>query len=1388
MPMGVDVIAAVSAERSRHRALALAALLAVASEIALAAPSHAQTLSHGSLGIDHFDLEGGLPGMYITDLALTDDGRLWLIASGQLTSFDGREFETHPLSVPASERGNTIIGIGAGRADTLWVIVGDQLVSYSRGRTETLAQHDELLRDVWQAGDGGLWGWDSEGALRFDGRTITRVLETGSDGGPLLAETPSPDDPHGWSTLHLQDPEGGKTREIARARLTVAASDWPLPHFADRAFTTRLEGDSVAVARFDGTPLFRLGATPKPAPLLTDRRGIVWVTQGTRVAAYGVRGEEVAAFELSAGGRVTVAAEDHEGNVWLGTVTQGLLRVRHRPVQTLGKGAGLTDGQVRKVTPGGGAGLLALEATGTVIRWAPGGVDTLYLPTSPADVAMAAVTDRRGTDWIAHRGRPDNQLRGRLSDGSEVRISTDRDIPQRIIEDPTEDGLLWMVGGSVQRVRPYDPQPIIQEVLANGWGARDLWVEEGGRAWAIGARGLAHITPDGVEEFLAADGHPTASGRAVHRSADGTVWIGRNLEGLVAFRDSTFYEIRATDGLWDDGVSTILEDDGGNLWMSSNLGVHRVSLDDLDAFIEGRIDRVRGTGYSQADGFLNPETSGWSGLRSPDGQLWFPTFGGVAVIDPTAVLAQELTPPRVRMRYVQAGDRRLLPDTALHLARGMRRVDVGFSATLLAGHDGVRYEVQLEGVDADWVDLGDQRQISYGTLPPGRHLFRARAMSGAGVVSEEQAAVTLVVPPFFRETAAFRWLALLSAAAVLALMYRARTRQLRLRETRLRGLVDERTRHLAESQRETEAALATVEAQSRELRTLDEAKSRFFANVSHELRTPLTLVQGPLQDVLDGRLGPTPGPVREQVETVLASGRRLGELVDQLLDVARLESGELRLVKRTHDLAPLLERLSASFGALARRREIDLQATLPTDAVYGRVDVDHLEKVLANLLGNALKFTPSGGRVEWVVEVVEDAADRHLRVRVTDDGPGIPEAEQGRIFERFRQVDDSPQRRHGGTGLGLALVKEIVELHGGEVEVQSQLGRGATFTVRLPIGPVPDEAFSDVGAGAPPDQAADAQPDPLADAQPDPVAGAQLAHDADGRPVHAAAPGSGADPERTESDAERRTVLVVEDNAELRAYLRRHLGDDYRVLEAANGIEGLAIARDVVPDLILCDVMMPEMDGEALCRAVRADPELSFLPVIMVTARASRPSRLSALEGGADDYLIKPFDPQELRLRIRNLFAARQRLEARLRDRGETLPFVGLDLPQEPEGRDFVAQLEEVLRERMSDEDFGVAEMGRALAMSRSTLYRHVDEALGVTPMEVLWRYRLRQAAHWLQETDATVSEVAYSCGFKTVPHFTRRFKERYEATPAVYREANAGGEGDGPDEEGGLD
>jgi signal transduction histidine kinase/DNA-binding response OmpR family regulator len=703
----------------------------------------------------------------------------------------------------------------------------------------------------------------------------------------------------------------------------------------------------------------------------------------------------------------------------------------------------------------------------------------------------------------------------------------------------------------------------------------------------------------------------------------------------------------------------------------------------------------------------------------------------------------------------------------------------------------------LDGVDSDWVDARGRRQVTYGNVPPGRHQFRVRAISGTGIASLAEATVALIVPPFFRETASFKALMALLALSLIWFAYHLRVRQLRERQATLENLVEARTRELASAKSETDAALVTVEAQARELRSLDEAKSRFFATVSHELRTPLTLVQGPLQDVLDGRLGPTSDAVREQVSTVLSSGKRLGELVEQLLDVAKLESGEFRLHIRRHDLKPLFERLAHAFDALAISRGIGFQATLPGTSIAARVDADQIEKVIANLLANAFKFTPSGGRVSLSVKTRggEDGRDdassgeeahasavtaatdaTELVVVVEDDGPGIPAAEQARIFERFHQVDDSSKRSHGGAGLGLALVKEVTELHGGTVELWSEPGSGSRFTVRIPVDAASPVDRTGSSAGPAPSEAAlgapeHARPGTAGQSTDAPAAGSGTESAASASPAAGTVSPDAVD--ARQADADRPTVLVVEDHDELRGYLRRHLEERYRVIEARNGRAGLDEARRIVPDLILCDIMMPEMDGEELCRAIRSDPELDFLPVIMVTAKASRQSRLSALEGGADDYLVKPFDPEELRLRVGNALASRRRLAHRLRANGKAMPFVPIEVADSGH-RDFAARLDAVLRERMADEDLDVDGMADALAMSRATLYRKCDEAFGVSPKQCLWTFRLRQSEHLLRQTDGTVSEVAYACGFKTVPHFTRRFKTAYGATPAAYRRSGS--------------
>lgn len=1279
------------------------------------------------LGIEGFGVADGLAGMSVTDLAVTGDGLLWLQASGRLVSYDGLEFETHDLGrFPGGNR--TLRAVSPGRADTLWVIAGRRLYSYVGGEASVRSEFEETPRNVWQRGD-ELFVLDREGVLRLTvGRTtrIVRFARGWSIGNRSELRVDASDD------LRLHLPIPGRLLDIGAPMVLDPLpfpEAWPLQDPDGVAWIARRGVESTELTRFDGTPVATLPREVGTTPVLVEDGGRIWVRRPGAVTLVSPDGDVVQTFDLPPGALVGPAVQDAEGNLWMGTARHGLYRIRSLPVRSLGAVEGVTDGQVLRIAPGPDSSVLAIHHAGVLTRVGEEGADTLFGPIG-VEALAGALTDSRGTTWISHEADDGDRLVGRRADGSEVVIGLPKAL--RIIEDPSDPGTLWVLGDGLYRVRPYGSGPPVVDgpLLGPRWRSRDMFVTRGGDVWVTGASGLARVSDDGVES-VPAEANVLAAGRAVYRSADGSVWIGHYEAGLVRYRDGEFRAVTRADGLWDDGASTILEDGAGQLWMSGNRGVHRASLDELNAFLDGRADRVRGRGYGAEDGFRNPETSGYNGYRDPAGRMWFPTFSGVAVLDPEAVMALEQAEPGIRIRGVSTDRARFDPDTVVSLPRGQRRLDVEYGATLLSGHAGLRYEVRLEGVDPAWVDVGGQRQVTYGSVPPGRHVFRVRAISGPGVVGTDEASLAVVVPPRLHETGVFALLATMLGGAALGLAYHLRVRGLRKREVMLTGLVDARTRELAQAKDETEAALETVEAQASELRTLDEAKSRFFANVSHELRTPLTLVQGPLQDVLDGRLGPTTEPVREQVATVLASGRRLGELVEQLLDVARLESGALRLSVRRDDLAPLFDRLGQAFGALARSRGITLEVTLPEGAILASVDADRMEKVWANLLSNAFKFTPEGGRVGFTVE-----ADGELVVAVEDDGPGIPSDELGRIFDRFHQVETSSRPVHAGTGLGLSMVRDITELHGGTVEVQSVLGRGSRFVVRVPADAV-------VLPGSPREEA---PPN-------DPPAGSE------GRAV------SSPDPD----DTRRRTILVVEDNDALRAYLRRVLSDRYRVVEAENGRQGLAAARAAVPDLILCDIMMPEMDGEELCAAVRADPELAFLPVVMLTARASRRSRLSALEGGADDYLVKPFDPRELELRVRNLFAARQRLAERLREQGRVLPFTPLDPPGNGPGLDLAVELERVLREGMADEDFGVAEIAKGLAMSRATLYRKTSEAFGVSPMELLWGYRLDQAAHWLRETGASVSEVAYGSGFKTVPHFTRRFKQRFGTTPAAW-------------------
>jgi signal transduction histidine kinase/DNA-binding response OmpR family regulator len=673
----------------------------------------------------------------------------------------------------------------------------------------------------------------------------------------------------------------------------------------------------------------------------------------------------------------------------------------------------------------------------------------------------------------------------------------------------------------------------------------------------------------------------------------------------------------------------------------------------------------------------------------------------------------------------------------------------------------LRFRYRLPPLDVEWSPWTEATAKEYTNLPPGRYTFEVQAEDGRMVLSSVGAFSFEIAPPWYGTAWARSLWALLALGALGALVSgsaRWRTRRLRDQAQVLEETVILRTAEVEHQKAQLAAQADQLAAQADQLRALDEVKSRFFANVSHEFRTPLTLTIGPLDDLKDGLYGPLPSPVAEQVDLARRSAGRVLDLINQILDVARLEAGRMELRARRLDLSAFISDIAQAFVPLAERKGIilDLQGPENDGEVDTTVwaDPEHLQKVYSNLLSNALKFTPEGGAVQVLI-----AADSHsVRISVRDSGPGIPAADLPHVFERFYRVDESAGRLQPGTGIGLALVKELVELHGGTIEVESEEGFGSRFTITFRRGRdhLRAEDVVEDGGGEPPIVL------PLVSVV-DPVPS-----------------GDGASEIELEDagDEDVTTVLVVDDSAEIRAYVRRHLEGKvggYRVVEAADGTEGLAKARALLPDLVLSDVMMPGMDGFALCRALKADPETDFIPVVLLTARAEAEDRLEGLGEHADDYLTKPFDVRELRARVDNLIESRRRLRQRFAA-GAAWPGSDGDgglhaarMEVDSAETIFLERVREHVEANLGDEDFSVEHLADAVGVSRGHLHRQLKALAGQTPSVAIRTMRLERASQLLAARAGTVSEVAYAVGYKSVAHFSNSFEKDFGCRPSVY-------------------
>jgi signal transduction histidine kinase/ligand-binding sensor domain-containing protein/AraC-like DNA-binding protein len=1154
---------------------------------------------------------------------------------------------------------------------------------------------------IIQSKSGYIWLATFDGLVRFDGLRFTVFNVANSEGLP---------------TNRIVD-----LSEAKDGSLMLTTELGQLVRFENGVFTVLHEKPPALLA--DSARLIARGSDGK-----------VWSSNADEIFLDGRL-----AYRRPAGTgystRVRSIAVDNEGSLWFNTISTGLYQIKPALFTMYGLFQARGDNNLYSVTPASDGGVWAGSWGPQIVSHIDqqGHLTNLVYSSRISYNIMSLHEDTRRHRLIVGDNVCD-ELRGSCRPllGSSMSVNAILEDTTGILWLGTTDGLLKVDGTSAIGFNnlPGAPTRTVRAFLR----ARDgvLWM-------ATNGEGVIRFDGQKFSSITTRNGLPTDLVRSLYQDERGNVWIGTEGKGLARIDPrGRIVNITSKNGLFDDGIHTIIDDKLGRIWMSTNRGIFWIAEKELNAFADGRINRVRSTGYTERHGLRNREANGGSqpaATRTADGRLWFATQDGLAVVDPRKIGSNVIQPNVVIEKIIGGGVPVDLRGGTIQILPTQRDLRFEFTALTFLAPENVRFRYRLTPYDEHWVDADTRRSATYTRVPPGTYRFEVIATTG-GDTWTRPAGIALDVKSKFVETGTFKLLILLAIAAAIWAGLRLRLARLKRIADDLQLRVNERTRELREREAMLADKNAQLEIQADQLQELDRAKTRFFANVSHELRTPLTLTIGPLEEARSQVAESTSHGVVSRIDVALRNARRLYRLVNQILDVSKLEAGGMKLQARSGNLVQLVRGIAAAFETVAERKRITFRVVAPDDAPAVVFDTDAMEKVIANLLSNAFKFTPDGGGILVSIEIPDNRGA--ASVRVSDSGPGIPAEHIPHIFDRFYQVDETNTRAQPGTGIGLALARELAELHGGTIEVESGSGGGATFIMSLPLS-------SSVG-----------------------VAGdlSHLSHvDVD---LSSETPAS-VKPSLLSEDSP--TLLIVDDSADLRTYIRSRFESRYRIVEAANGADGIRRAREGIPDLVISDVMMPGTEGHALVAALRESAETDFIPVILLTAQSGQDQKIAGLVRGADDYIVKPFDMRELEVRVENLIASRRKLRERYS--GGQVDIKPAADSLSASDRAFVDRLKSAVETGLSDPGFGVGELAQAVFQDRSHLFRRTKELLGESPSDLLKRVRLEHSARLLMEGEGSVAEVAYACGFNSVSHFCRSFRALNGVTPSEYRLRN---------------
>ncbi|MEP7377308.1 MAG: ATP-binding protein [Chitinophagaceae bacterium] len=816
------------------------------------------------------------------------------------------------------------------------------------------------------------------------------------------------------------------------------------------------------------------------------------------------------------------------------------------------------------------------------------------------------------------------------------------------------------------------------------------------------------------------------------------IWIGTKGGGLNRLDKTTgdFFHLTTKNGLPNDVVYGILADKAGNIWGSTNKGLFCLLSPKNDA---GERYQIRN--FGKTDGLQDDEFNTGAFAKLANGDLAFGGVNGVNVFDPAEVLVTGYSPPAFITDISVNNDPLIVNDKTGILSQSIEQtksitlnwlqdiLTLEFSSLDFTAPEQNKYRYQLVGVDKDWVESDNRRTATYLHLPAGNYVFKVQGSNSQGVWSGKTAELRIhVLPPWWRTWWAYTCYALLIGLCIWAYV------RFTLNRAKLK------------------AQLNFEHLEAKRVKELDTVKTQLYTNITHEFRTPLTIILGmanQIKDQPDKNFNPG-------MDMIIRNGQNLLNLVNEMLDLSKLETGKMSLQLVHGDMINFLRYIVEAFHSLAESQHKQLHFLSEIDSLYVAYDPEKIRQVVTNLLSNALKFTPEKGNIYISVnqQIIPGQTNKTgLIIKVKDTGIGIPEDQLPHIFDRFYQSDNSLTRKAEGTGIGLALTKELIKLMNGEITVKSPpsgSNKGTEFTASLPLTIVAGREENNMLQAITPGHEHE-NPVPT-------IENITIISN--------------------DRDTVKPLILLVEDNTDVVAYTASCL-PEYRLAVGKDGKEGFEIAKEIIPDLIVTDVMMPVVDGFELCKLLRSDEHTSHIPIIMLTAKADIASKLEGLSTGADAYLEKPFNKEELLIRISKLLQIRKNLQQYyLKKAGlgsiDILPGIPvaaneLKLDDKKED-DFVKRVRETVEKHLTDTHFSVEQLCKLVFMSHSQLHRKLDALTGCYPNRFIRMIRLKKAEELLKDPLNSIASVALDCGYNDPGYFGRIFKQEHGLTPQEWR------------------